>query len=188
MDATDPKYGIGRFINHGSHANGNQPSDANSEAVVVPVDHIPRVVIRATREIPAGTEILYQYKEKRKDILKDFPFLKEQSRRKVSHLTPKLPGKHLRPKLLIPRPVSSPQENAEKCRKPTVEHKTTESSSSAQKHAHKLQKSVSTSKGKKDVVQEAVSLKTRADMARGSSPTPGPSSGTLIRYPPPGYR
>jgi hypothetical protein len=52
------------------------------------------------KPIPAGTEILYEYKDKTKKTLEAFKFLQRQPKRKGSHLTPMLPAKPSHPKRL----------------------------------------------------------------------------------------
>ena len=68
MDATKEDSTLGRLINHGKR-------NANLVMKVFVVDDAPRVVFLASKDIAIGEEILYDYGEKRKDVLEKNPWL-----------------------------------------------------------------------------------------------------------------
>lgn len=69
MDATK-SGGKGRLINHSKKA-------ANVKVKVVEVDGKPRLAMIAARKLHVGEELLYDYGERKKDIVKENPWLKE---------------------------------------------------------------------------------------------------------------
>ena len=68
IDATTEDDSYGRLINHGK-------KDANLVMKVFVVGDAPRVAFLASRDIAIGEEILYDYGEKRKDVLQNNPWL-----------------------------------------------------------------------------------------------------------------
>ena len=69
VDATAEDETFGRLINHSR-------SDPNLVMKIVVVENVPRVIFFALKNIEIGHELCYDYGEKRKDILKKFPWLK----------------------------------------------------------------------------------------------------------------
>ena len=68
IDATTEDETFGRLINHGK-------KDANLVMKVFLVNNAPRVVFLASRDIAIGDELLYDYGEKRKEVLQENPWL-----------------------------------------------------------------------------------------------------------------
>lgn len=69
VDATAETDRLGRLINHGK--NGN-----NLRTRVVEVAGTPRLIFVATRKIAVGEELLYDYGERRPNVIESFPWLK----------------------------------------------------------------------------------------------------------------
>ena len=67
MDATKESGRLGRLINHG--LNGN------AKAKLLAIRDTPHMYFVTTRDIHAGEEILYDYGDRRKEVIKDFPWL-----------------------------------------------------------------------------------------------------------------
>ena len=61
---------LGRLINHSRKNSNCQPK-------VFVVRDQPRLILVALREIEIGEELLYDYGERRKDIIEAFPWLSE---------------------------------------------------------------------------------------------------------------
>ena len=70
IDATEENDRLGRLINHSK-------KKANLIAKVFDFDPSPRVIFISACDIPRGSELLYDYGDRRKDILADHPWLKE---------------------------------------------------------------------------------------------------------------
>ena len=68
VDATKEDNTCGRLISHGK-------KDANIEMKVFVVGDAPLVVFLASRDVAIGEEILYDYGEKRKEVLQNNPWL-----------------------------------------------------------------------------------------------------------------
>ena len=68
VDATEENDTKGRLINHSR-------KEANLKMRVVVVDGEPRIVFIALRRIANGTELLYDYGDRRKDIVKENSWL-----------------------------------------------------------------------------------------------------------------
>ena len=62
IDATAKDGSFGRLINHST-------KEANLVMKVIAVAGTPRVVFLASKEIPIGSELLYDYGERRKAIV-----------------------------------------------------------------------------------------------------------------------
>ena len=69
MDATREDVSKGRLINHSK-------DDANLSMKVFVVNDAPRVVFLASKDISVEHEIQYDYREKRKEVLRKNPWLK----------------------------------------------------------------------------------------------------------------
>ena len=67
VDATKENSGTGRFINH--HLKGNVLTK------VVSIDDIPHLYFVAIRNISPGEELCYDYGDRRKDVIKEHPWL-----------------------------------------------------------------------------------------------------------------
>jgi histone-lysine N-methyltransferase SETD8 len=75
VDATaEPRKGClqkhGRLINHSI-------KNANCKMVVEEYNHTPHLILVAKEDIKAGTELLYDYGERNKEVIKNFPWLME---------------------------------------------------------------------------------------------------------------
>ncbi|CAF0768320.1 unnamed protein product [Didymodactylos carnosus] len=70
VDATDETNRLGRLINHSRKG-------CNCQAKVLVIKDQPRLILIASRDINVGEELLYDYGERRKDILDSFPWLNE---------------------------------------------------------------------------------------------------------------
>ena len=68
VDATVEDASYGRLINHSQ-------TDFNVRMKIVVVESKPRVVFIALHDIPVGTEIMYDYGERRKDVMRANPWL-----------------------------------------------------------------------------------------------------------------
>ena len=69
IDATSDDGSKGRLINHSR-------DNANLFMKIVVVHNLPKVIFVASENISVGSEIQYDYGERRKDILKKNPWLK----------------------------------------------------------------------------------------------------------------
>jgi hypothetical protein len=70
-DATNKKYKPGRYINHKIEiANGR-----NLDPISMEVDSIPRIMFIAAIDIPKGTELFFDYNERRKVAVGHNPWL-----------------------------------------------------------------------------------------------------------------
>jgi len=68
IDATHSTYEFSKTINHSRNL--------NIKAKLITVDDKPRLYFVATRDIAKGEEILYDYMERRAEIIKQYPWLK----------------------------------------------------------------------------------------------------------------
>ena len=68
MDATEDKGQIGRLVNHSRKL-------YNLLTKVMEVGGQPRLFLMAAKDIPAGTEVLFDYGDRARDTLKDNPWL-----------------------------------------------------------------------------------------------------------------
>ena len=68
VDATNESGRYGRLINHSKE---NQ----NLKATVFMIENEPRLILKASKYIPAGQELHYDYNDKSQDSLKLFPWL-----------------------------------------------------------------------------------------------------------------
>ena len=69
IDATEENETKGRFTNHSKKG-------ANLKMRVVVVDGEPRIVFIALKRIVNGAELYYNYSERRKEIVRENPWLK----------------------------------------------------------------------------------------------------------------
>jgi hypothetical protein len=71
VDATAERrvYGVGRLLSHAARA-------PNTAAKVVLVDGVPRLLFIAKCDVPFGSELLFDYGERRAAILKNFAWLR----------------------------------------------------------------------------------------------------------------
>ena len=69
IDATEENDTKGRLINHSR-------KEANLKMRVVVVDGEPRIVFIALKRIVNGAELYYNYSERRKEIVRENPWLK----------------------------------------------------------------------------------------------------------------
>jgi histone-lysine N-methyltransferase SETD8 len=72
FDATAerPEYGIGRLLSHGKKA-------PNIDVRALVLDGIPHLVLTARNDIPFGTELLFDYGDRRLGALEQFTWLKK---------------------------------------------------------------------------------------------------------------
>ena len=72
VDATAERrvYGVGRLLSHAARA-------PNTAAKIVFVDGVPRLLFIAKTNVPFGTELLFDYGDRREDALKSFTWLRE---------------------------------------------------------------------------------------------------------------
>ena len=68
VDATEDDHRYGRMINHSKKS-------LNAKPKVVSVDGLPRVRLVSTRAIDKGEEVLYDYGERRRDVIDSNPWL-----------------------------------------------------------------------------------------------------------------
>merc|ERR1711874_210682 len=68
VDATDETGRLGRLVNHSRKY-------TNMITKVVMLGDQPRLILKALRDIPAGTELLYDYGDRDKESLKAHPWL-----------------------------------------------------------------------------------------------------------------
>jgi hypothetical protein len=80
LDATDEKYTPGRLINH---ALENDPLN-NLKPQATLLEKEPILVLTAKREIPAGTEVFFDYGDRSEEAVKNFQFL--DRKQKISTL------------------------------------------------------------------------------------------------------
>ena len=59
---------MGRLINHSSKLSNLKPE-------VVLIDERPRIIFMAAKTIAAGTELLYDYGDRRRIIVEQYPWL-----------------------------------------------------------------------------------------------------------------
>ena len=69
IDATEENGTIGRLINHAS-------KNENLKMKIVIIDQQPRVVFVALRHISVGEELLYNYGDRRTDVVEANPWLR----------------------------------------------------------------------------------------------------------------
>lgn len=71
IDATqeDPNGRLGRLLNHSRKC--------NLKSDVVSLNDTPRIVFYAKRDIKPGEELLFDYGERRPEVLKTYPFLRK---------------------------------------------------------------------------------------------------------------
>ena len=60
---------MGRLINHSKISQNVKP-------VVVSIDNTPRIVFVASKTIKAGEELLYDYGDRRREVIEKFPWLR----------------------------------------------------------------------------------------------------------------
>lgn len=77
IDATEETGRLGRLLNHSL-------VDQNCVPKKIIVANQPRVVFLATKKILAGQEILYDYGERRKHTIKQFPWLSKKEELKIA--------------------------------------------------------------------------------------------------------
>ncbi|PAA74960.1 hypothetical protein BOX15_Mlig022522g3, partial [Macrostomum lignano] len=70
IDATNTFQYVGRYINHSRRRNNLKP-------IVADVNNKPHLVFQAIRDIARGEELLYDYGERRSDVLRLHPWLKD---------------------------------------------------------------------------------------------------------------
>ena len=68
IDATKDDHRYGRMVNHSKKAPNTQPK-------AFMINGVPRLCLMATRDIKVGEELLYDYGERRKDVLDSNPWL-----------------------------------------------------------------------------------------------------------------
>lgn len=68
MDATKDNGRMGRLLNHSK-------KNANVLTKVIEVDSYPYLCLIAARDIPKGEELLYDYGDRRDDVIKAMPWL-----------------------------------------------------------------------------------------------------------------
>ncbi|CAF0756515.1 unnamed protein product [Didymodactylos carnosus] len=68
VDATEETNRLGRLINHSRKG-------CNCQAKVFVIKDQPRLILIASRDINVGEELLYDYGERRKDVVDSFPWL-----------------------------------------------------------------------------------------------------------------
>jgi len=68
VDATPQSELLGRLINHSKSA-------PNLTPLIVPIKGVPHLVLKAKRNVEAGEELVYDYGERRKPLLKALPWL-----------------------------------------------------------------------------------------------------------------
>lgn len=68
VDATEETSRVGRLVNHSKH-------DANTIPKVYEVNNKPEIWLVASKDIMPGEEILFNYNENRKAVLKSNPWL-----------------------------------------------------------------------------------------------------------------
>lgn len=68
IDATEDDGSLGRLINHSRKG--------NCKPKLLVMGTSPRIVFEATRDIEIGEEILYDYGDKRREVVSTFPWLK----------------------------------------------------------------------------------------------------------------
>ena len=68
VDATKETSRVGRLVNHSKR-------DANTVPKVLEVNNKPEIWLVASRDIMPGEEILFNYNENRKPVLKSNPWL-----------------------------------------------------------------------------------------------------------------
>ena len=70
IDATEESDRVGRLINHSRRSPNLSPR-------VEMVDGVPRVYFVAAKDIHPGQELLFDYCERRKDVVSQMPWLSE---------------------------------------------------------------------------------------------------------------
>jgi histone-lysine N-methyltransferase SETD8 len=71
IDATAESNHLGRLVNHSIR-------NANCSAKLAVIDTIPHIFLKAKRDILAVEELLYDYGERRQDILDAHPWLSQK--------------------------------------------------------------------------------------------------------------
>ncbi len=71
IDASAESGRLGRLV---SHANGTDEKQ-NCYPQVTVLDGKPRLFLRASRDIVQGEELAYDYADRRRDVIKDNPWL-----------------------------------------------------------------------------------------------------------------
>ena len=71
IDATAEDGNFGRLLNHSRDS-------ANAEIRITGLDNTPALYFVAIKDISAGTEIVFDYGERRPDVLRDYPWLQKQ--------------------------------------------------------------------------------------------------------------
>ena len=61
---------VGRLINHSSKSPNVKPE-------VVLIDETPGIIFMASKTITMGAELLYDYKDRRRTIVNQYPWLKD---------------------------------------------------------------------------------------------------------------
>ena len=68
IDATEDDHRYGRMVNHSKKVPNVSPK-------VFTIDGVPRLCLMALRNIGIGEELLYDYGERRKEVLDSNPWL-----------------------------------------------------------------------------------------------------------------
>ena len=73
IDATKEDKSLGRLINH-----SRQHSNLIPQVVEDDIDGKSRVIFKSSKDVNVGDELLYDYGERRRECMKELPWLKSQ--------------------------------------------------------------------------------------------------------------